>query len=85
MSAPDVFGYGIVSPVKGRLIAAGTHLFSRKAAMRQAVKLCTVHGGSEPGETWRALYRKGYRIVRVRVAVAFACVDASVSIKAPRS
>lgn len=66
-----VFGYGIVSPKDGRFVSAGTHLYDRQAAMKQAVKLCTIHGGTAPGETWRHLYRQGYRIVRVRIATAF--------------
>jgi hypothetical protein len=65
--AKSCSGFGIVSPVSGGFISAGTHLYDRKAAMRYAVKLCTVYGGQERGETWRGLYRKGYRIVRVRI------------------
>ena len=60
-------------------VLSGTVCYSRCAAHRRAVELCTIYGGKpkrewhadagsiDPSETWQNLYRKGYRVQRAEV------------------
>ena len=58
--------YALYSPVQKR-ICSGSVSGIPRLVRRYAVKIGTVHGGAAPGETWKHLYRKGYRVVRVTV------------------
>lgn len=61
--------FALYSPVQKGIIASGTG-GNASHVRRYAIKIGTVYGGERPGETWRSLYLKGYRVIRVMIVPA---------------
>jgi hypothetical protein len=57
--------YALYSPPSG-LIAGSVRSYAL-SVRTYGVKIGTVYGGERPGENWRALYRKGYRVIPVMI------------------